>query len=43
MVSALAAPLTADGVAVGVIMGTAYLFTHEAVETGAIARNRLST
>lgn len=36
MVSALAAPLVARGVRVGVLMGTAYLFTHEAVESGAI-------
>ncbi|MCA9069503.1 MAG: nitronate monooxygenase, partial [Planctomycetaceae bacterium] len=31
-VSALAAPLAEKGVAVGVLMGTAYLFTKEAVE-----------
>ncbi|MFE0516071.1 beta-ketoacyl synthase N-terminal-like domain-containing protein, partial [Streptomyces sp. NPDC058964] len=36
MVAALAAPLTARGAAVGVLMGTAYLFTEEAVERGAI-------
>ncbi|KOV57070.1 type I polyketide synthase [Streptomyces sp. MMG1121] len=36
MVAALAAPLTARGVAVGVLMGTAYLFTEEAVAHGAI-------
>ncbi|MDH6218617.1 type I polyketide synthase [Streptomyces pseudovenezuelae] len=36
MVAALAAPLTARGAAVGVLMGTAYLFTEEAVECGAI-------
>ena len=36
MVSALAAPLAARGVCVGALMGTAYLFTREAVETGAI-------
>ncbi|MEU6551803.1 SDR family NAD(P)-dependent oxidoreductase [Streptomyces sp. NPDC046915] len=36
MVAALAAPLTARGAAVGVLMGTAYLFTAEAVERGAI-------
>lgn len=36
MVAALAAPLTARGVAVGLLMGTAYLFTEEAVEHGAI-------
>ncbi|MDT5023705.1 MAG: hypothetical protein QOE61_131, partial [Micromonosporaceae bacterium] len=31
MVAALAAPLTARGVRIGVLMGTAYLFTEEAV------------
>ena len=36
MVFALAAPLIARGVAVGVLMGTAYLFTEEAVRAGAI-------
>ncbi|MGW0767476.1 SDR family oxidoreductase [Streptomyces sp. NPDC002676] len=36
MVAALAAPLTARGAAVGVLMGTAYLFTEEAVRDGAI-------
>ncbi|MEU1511396.1 SDR family oxidoreductase [Streptomyces sp. NPDC005811] len=36
MVAALAAPLTARGAAVGVLMGTAYLFTEEAVAHGAI-------
>lgn len=36
MVAALAAPLAAAGVRVGVLMGTAYLFTTEAVATGAI-------
>ncbi|MDR6977899.1 acyl transferase domain-containing protein/NAD(P)H-dependent flavin oxidoreductase YrpB (nitropropane dioxygenase family) [Streptomyces sp. 3330] len=36
MVAALAAPLTACGAAVGVLMGTAYLFTEEAVSCGAI-------
>ncbi|WP_319754715.1 hypothetical protein [Streptomyces sp. AK02-04a] len=36
MVAVLAAPLTARGVAVGVLMRTAYLFTEEAVELGAI-------
>ncbi|MET7452187.1 SDR family oxidoreductase [Streptomyces sp. NPDC005574] len=36
MVAALAAPLTARGAAVGVLMGTAYLFTEEAVTSGAI-------
>ncbi|MFE3183435.1 SDR family NAD(P)-dependent oxidoreductase [Streptomyces violascens] len=36
MVAALTAPLAARGVAVGILMGTAYLFTAEAVECGAI-------
>ncbi|WP_314176655.1 SDR family NAD(P)-dependent oxidoreductase [Streptomyces winkii] len=36
MVAALAAPLTRAGVATGVLMGTAYLFTEEAVQAGAI-------
>ncbi|MFF4548813.1 SDR family oxidoreductase [Streptomyces sp. NPDC001406] len=36
MVAALAAPLTERGAAVGVLMGTAYLFTEEVVERGAI-------
>ncbi|MFI9075181.1 SDR family NAD(P)-dependent oxidoreductase [Streptomyces sioyaensis] len=36
MVTALAAPLTARGVAVGMLMGTAYLFTEEAVSHGAV-------
>lgn len=36
MVAALAAPLTDRGVKVGVLMGTAYLFTDEAVSSGAI-------
>ncbi|RBM18595.1 polyketide synthase [Streptomyces sp. PT12] len=36
MVAAMAAPLTRRGVAVGVLMGTAYLFTAEAVAHGAI-------
>uniref|UniRef100_UPI00404017F0 SDR family oxidoreductase n=1 Tax=Streptomyces sp. SS7 TaxID=3108485 RepID=UPI00404017F0 len=36
MVAALAAPLTARGAAVGMLMGTAYLFTEEAVTHGAI-------
>ncbi|MFJ5971895.1 SDR family NAD(P)-dependent oxidoreductase [Streptomyces sp. NPDC093060] len=38
MTAALAAPLTARGAAVGVLMGTAYLFTEEAVAHGAIQR-----
>lgn len=36
MVAALAAPLAERGVRLGVLCGTAYLFTREAVETGAI-------
>jgi len=36
MVAALAAPLARRGVRVGVLMGTAYLFTEEAVSCGAI-------
>ncbi|MFJ8003920.1 SDR family oxidoreductase [Streptomyces fagopyri] len=36
MVTALAAPLSARGAAVGVLMGTAYLFTEEAVGAGAV-------
>jgi len=36
MVSAMAAPLAARGAKIGVLMGTAYLFTEEAVATGAI-------
>ncbi|MFG3016744.1 SDR family NAD(P)-dependent oxidoreductase [Streptomyces cinerochromogenes] len=36
MVAALAAPLTARGAAVGLLMGTAYLFTVEAVTQGAV-------
>jgi acyl transferase domain-containing protein/NAD(P)H-dependent flavin oxidoreductase YrpB (nitropropane dioxygenase family)/NAD(P)-dependent dehydrogenase (short-subunit alcohol dehydrogenase family) len=36
MVSALSAPLAERGAAVGALMGTAYLFTRQAVEHGAI-------
>ena len=36
MVAAIAAPLAKLGVRIGVLMGTAYLFTEEAVATGAI-------
>jgi acyl transferase domain-containing protein/NAD(P)H-dependent flavin oxidoreductase YrpB (nitropropane dioxygenase family)/NAD(P)-dependent dehydrogenase (short-subunit alcohol dehydrogenase family)/acyl carrier protein len=36
MVAALAGPLAARGARIGILMGTAYLFTREAVETGAI-------
>ena len=36
MVATLAEPLAARGVQIGVLMGTAYLFTREIVEAGAI-------
>lgn len=36
MVAALAAPLADRGASIGVLMGTAYLFTEEAVSSGAI-------
>ncbi|GGV85836.1 hypothetical protein GCM10015535_33110 [Streptomyces gelaticus] len=36
MVAAMTAPLAAQGVATGVLMGTAYLFTEEAVVAGAV-------
>src|SRR5262249_53006534 len=36
MVSALSAPLASRGAAIGALMGTAYLFTREAVEHGAV-------
>ncbi|MCS6864889.1 MAG: beta-ketoacyl synthase N-terminal-like domain-containing protein [Gemmataceae bacterium] len=36
MVEAVSAPLAEKGVKVGVLLGTAYLFTQEAVQTGAI-------
>ncbi|MDH6135659.1 acyl transferase domain-containing protein/NAD(P)H-dependent flavin oxidoreductase YrpB (nitropropane dioxygenase family) [Kitasatospora sp. MAA4] len=36
MVAAMAAPLAQRGVAAGVLMGTAYLFTEEAVACGAV-------
>ncbi len=36
LVAAAAAPLCTRGMKVGVLMGTAYLFTHEAVQSGAI-------
>ena len=36
MVAALATPLTRRGGAIGVLMGTAYLFTEEAVRAGAV-------
>ena len=38
MVAAAAAPLAARGARIGVLMGTAYLFTDEAVASGAIQR-----
>ncbi|MFJ3176463.1 SDR family oxidoreductase [Streptomyces roseus] len=38
MVAALSAPLAARGVAIGILMGTAYLFTEEAVTSGALQR-----
>ena len=38
MVAALAAPLAKRGVRLGVLMGTAYLFTEEAVSSGAIQK-----
>jgi acyl transferase domain-containing protein/NAD(P)-dependent dehydrogenase (short-subunit alcohol dehydrogenase family)/NAD(P)H-dependent flavin oxidoreductase YrpB (nitropropane dioxygenase family) len=37
MAATLAAPMVEAGVQFGVLLGTAYLFTREAVETGAIA------
>lgn len=37
MVSAIAAPLAERGVRVGALLGTAYLFTEEAVASGAIS------
>src|SRR5207248_55246 len=36
MIAALGAPLAGRGVAIGVLMGTAYLFTREAVDAGAV-------
>ncbi len=38
MVAVMAAPLAEQGVGVGVQLGSAYLFTHEAVTTGAIVK-----
>lgn len=35
-ISVMAAPLAARGAKIGVLMGTAYIFTHEAVSTGAV-------
>lgn len=39
MIAAIAAPLVERGIKVGVLMGTAYLFTEEAVRCGAIVKN----
>ena len=38
MVAAMAAPLAERGMKIGVLLGTAYLFTEEAVESGAIVK-----
>ncbi len=38
MVAAMAAPLADRGVKIGVLLGTAYLFTEEAVASGAIVK-----
>ncbi|MGH7045327.1 MAG: SDR family NAD(P)-dependent oxidoreductase [Stellaceae bacterium] len=38
MVAAMAAPLAEQGVRIGVLLGTAYLFTEEAVAAGAIVK-----
>ncbi len=38
MISVMAAPLAIKGAKIGVLMGTSYLFTKEAVETGAILK-----
>ena len=37
-IAAMAAPLAARGLKIGVLMGTAYLFTQEAVQSGAIVK-----
>jgi acyl transferase domain-containing protein/NAD(P)H-dependent flavin oxidoreductase YrpB (nitropropane dioxygenase family) len=39
MVAVAAAPLAERGVNIGVLLGTAYLFTKEAVDTGAIVKS----
>lgn len=39
VIAVMAAPLAARGIKVGVLMGTSYLYTKEAVTTGAIQRN----
>jgi acyl transferase domain-containing protein/NAD(P)H-dependent flavin oxidoreductase YrpB (nitropropane dioxygenase family)/NAD(P)-dependent dehydrogenase (short-subunit alcohol dehydrogenase family) len=41
MVAAMAAPLASRGAAVGVLMGTAYVMTSEAVGTGAVTQTFL--
>jgi acyl transferase domain-containing protein/NAD(P)H-dependent flavin oxidoreductase YrpB (nitropropane dioxygenase family)/NAD(P)-dependent dehydrogenase (short-subunit alcohol dehydrogenase family) len=38
MVSVMAAPLVERGMKIGVLMGTAYLFTHEIVRSGAVVQ-----
>lgn len=38
LIATLSAPLTARGAKVGVLIGTAYLFTEEAVQSGAILK-----
>ena len=38
MLEAITTPLTKRGVRIGVVLGTAYLFTHEAVDTGALSK-----
>ncbi len=39
MVAAMAAPLAAQGIRVGILMGSAYLATHEAVQCAAIVEH----
>ena len=39
ILSAMAAPLAERGICCGLLMGTAYLFTREAVETGAVVEH----
>lgn len=39
MVAAIAAPLTAKDMKIGVLLSSGYLFTHEAVETGLISQD----
>ncbi len=38
MLEAITTPLTKQGVQIGVVLGTAYLLTHEAVDTGALSK-----